>query len=1549
MAEGKSLALAYRRTRRKPVDSSLPYSSKPADYSGSYHQDELIAANTYSDAAPTPTGSQLGGPFKLISEAMPSVLLALGGLMLAGTLLDALQKWTVFIRVPELFILVPTLLGLKGNLEMNLASRLSTASNMGLLDKPVSRYELVIGNMALLQVQSACVSGLASAWSLTISGIVDGTWLHAKETALICAAGILTASVASLMLGNVMCGTVVVCRILNMDPDNIATPVAASLGDLITLLLLAAIATGLNAVIDSSIGVLLIVFSLSLLPLCDLAMLLFANAASATPVRVVLVPNTLGNDSDSDGFEMLSDSDNDLVDVASNGSEHRIVKSTLLNQPEQEEEHRDVESESAVESLEAVYDHMLDHEEIQATEQMSENPFHDPVMDALIESVSKSVLLEFPLEGTSVGTKSVIPGRTLSAVSLELGASAFPEHGATAIVPISLGATVAEPFAFGTAPLKVTLGGLEIVDVQPIEKPEFIEPASTNHEEFAPKSSLNVNDALSYLNSVKTEFHNQPKIDNQFLDVMKDFKAQTIDTPQVMERDVSLFEGHPTGFNTLLPPGYSMPTPEIESDCPASAASTPTIDSLQGSRPAINFSSAVTYVHRVKTHFICSPNVYHEFLDILQVYQREKLPLAQVNAKVKVLFEDAPDLLEQFKDFLPDMNKQDADATSTVDTEESVSDAGDFEAVATDEPAELAVPEKSAFMTQAEPISEKKEPSSTIPPQTSSEYVDEAAFFYEEISPLLDTLLCKIEANPQVIPLLIQRIPETLSGYNFGLSIEGADGRLLGTTLPTLATTATTPSTASSHTDTFAQRMAEHETAMAAHREHMIRHQEHMKAHWLRVPPEVPTAPEDGSFFPPGFPFPTPPPHHPYPPTRPPHGYPLPPQHHGHCPPPPPPGQFPPPHHRFPPPPPPHHGYPPPPPHHGHPPGHGCPPPPPHHRHPPPHDGYPPVHENAAVLVTDHQLKVKLVLDGLVLFVMAARNLISLGFATNALDVSTLVRICFAWIVSSHKVDLLLPDFCENCFKNFAIPHATSHKFYKLSGWDDLFKTVSCDGCDIRSIVGIRHKCTECPNYDLCSQCIGKAAEIHPNHSFESNMLLSQKHIEPICRQFSFSSVAMTMNSSTSTPVVTTSNASTATDSGPAFVSAALTVNDPAVVAWKGVVCNGCHTGGFLGARYKCSDCSDYDLCSSCFNNGIAQHADNHRFYKLTSWEGIHKTVFCDGCKTRGIVGDRQKCTVCPDFDLCRMRFVDKDRIHPGHEFVLNACKVSSSIETRALEYVATAAVESGEERAVGYKWNGVTCDGCGTETLVGKRYRCEECADFGESHNHSQFVELESFDQMHRRVACNGCHSLSIVGPRYTCADCPYDLCSKCLPLHKNHTAGHWFNRVDLSPSAASTRLVTLPEPEVVVLRAPVSIVIPIQSLTRASTEFASSSSSSASIVSSGSQSYTSVTSKASASTATMPGSFPVVNSVIPERRSSMSVAPVAGDEVGDYALQQITLYEMGFMNPNMNLSLLKKHNGDMVVVAEELVKDAEAQERIVRLLALEDEEDEEVWRDFI
>uniref|UniRef100_A0A5K4F1Y2 HDAC_interact domain-containing protein n=1 Tax=Schistosoma mansoni TaxID=6183 RepID=A0A5K4F1Y2_SCHMA len=74
---------------------------------------------------------------------------------------------------------------------------------------------------------------------------------------------------------------------------------------------------------------------------------------------------------------------------------------------------------------------------------------------------------------------------------------------------------------------------------------------------------LKVEDALSYLDQVKARFSGQGAIYMDFLDVMRDFKAQTIGTEVVIRRVRELFEGHPdliTGFNTFIPQGYRMDT-----------------------------------------------------------------------------------------------------------------------------------------------------------------------------------------------------------------------------------------------------------------------------------------------------------------------------------------------------------------------------------------------------------------------------------------------------------------------------------------------------------------------------------------------------------------------------------------------------------------------------------------------------------------------------------------------------------------------------------------------------------------------------------------------------------------------------------------------------------------------------------------------------------------------------------------------------------------------------------------------------------------------------
>ncbi|XP_034092025.1 SIN3 transcription regulator family member Aa isoform X2 [Gymnodraco acuticeps] len=87
--------------------------------------------------------------------------------------------------------------------------------------------------------------------------------------------------------------------------------------------------------------------------------------------------------------------------------------------------------------------------------------------------------------------------------------------------------------------------------------------ASAQGQQF---QRLKVEDALSYLDQVKLQFGNHPQVYNDFLDIMKEFKSQSIDTPGVISRVSQLFKGHPDlimGFNTFLPPGYKI---EVQSN-----------------------------------------------------------------------------------------------------------------------------------------------------------------------------------------------------------------------------------------------------------------------------------------------------------------------------------------------------------------------------------------------------------------------------------------------------------------------------------------------------------------------------------------------------------------------------------------------------------------------------------------------------------------------------------------------------------------------------------------------------------------------------------------------------------------------------------------------------------------------------------------------------------------------------------------------------------------------------------------------------------------------
>ncbi|KAI0042837.1 hypothetical protein FA95DRAFT_1563902 [Auriscalpium vulgare] len=234
----------------------------------------------------------------IVLETLPTLLFTTIGLMFTGELLDHISHWNAMQSISQLIMIIPVILNLKGNIEMNLSARLSTAANMGELDASAARNSFILGNLALLQVQAAVVSFVAAGVSFLLGLVLptispasqEGTpaavralayrfvmnheraprptlplhdptmRLGLKEFVMVASTAMSAACLSALLLGSFMCFLIVVCRKFGRDPDNIAPPVAACLGDLVTLTLLGIVSAILIHVISTPIPAIIIGF-----------------------------------------------------------------------------------------------------------------------------------------------------------------------------------------------------------------------------------------------------------------------------------------------------------------------------------------------------------------------------------------------------------------------------------------------------------------------------------------------------------------------------------------------------------------------------------------------------------------------------------------------------------------------------------------------------------------------------------------------------------------------------------------------------------------------------------------------------------------------------------------------------------------------------------------------------------------------------------------------------------------------------------------------------------------------------------------------------------------------------------------------------------------------------------------------------------------------------------------------------------------------------------------------------------------------------------------
>ncbi|KAG8701295.1 hypothetical protein FRC08_004177, partial [Ceratobasidium sp. 394] len=285
---------------------------------------------------------------------------------------------------------------------------------------------------------------------------------------------------------------------------------------------------------------------------------------------------------------------------------------------------------------------------------------------------------------------------------------------------------------------------------------------------------------------------------------------------------------------------------------------------------------------------------------------------------------------------------------------------------------------------------------------------------------------------------------------------------------------------------------------------------------------------------------------------------------------------------------------------------------------------------------------------------------------------------------------------------------------------------ANCDACD-GTIIGIRHKCTVCHDFDLCDSCFN--ARVEPlEHKADHEMLQLDRPVRIVTHV-----VGSDENGTSRAIPLSVTNASPTT---------------PTVVhrAW----CDGC-SERIRGVRHKCLDCEDFDFCDTCI--GAKDHFNGqHQFYALVqpgevvvrnvdnvpntgsvrtrgrpngNVDRVHMpavpvpshdlpraahpphsarptqpaqhSAACDLCSSR-ILGLRYKCTVCPDYDVCQSCFSITEEVHPGHSF--------AKVYKQGDVVVRKSSESSFRHHA--------RCDVCQNQ-ILGVRYKCihPSCPDF--------------------------------------------------------------------------------------------------------------------------------------------------------------------------------------------------------------------------------------------
>lgn len=169
----------------------------------------------------------------IVREALPFELVATVGGVLAGLILSGMTDELQMI--PGLIVIAPAVLGMRGNISSTLGSRLGSAIHMGLITEVDRKNPELTNNIfgsLLLSFMLSIFLGILGHFMTLAMGLESAGPLVLIAIAVIAgvSSGLILSVVAVLFaLGMFRFG---------FDPDNVVTPSIATIGDIVSMIML---------------------------------------------------------------------------------------------------------------------------------------------------------------------------------------------------------------------------------------------------------------------------------------------------------------------------------------------------------------------------------------------------------------------------------------------------------------------------------------------------------------------------------------------------------------------------------------------------------------------------------------------------------------------------------------------------------------------------------------------------------------------------------------------------------------------------------------------------------------------------------------------------------------------------------------------------------------------------------------------------------------------------------------------------------------------------------------------------------------------------------------------------------------------------------------------------------------------------------------------------------------------------------------------------------------------------------------------------------------